>query len=476
MTELIIRGDRVLNREDGGFEAKSFTSGVPESLWETYSAFANTSGGTIVLGLNESQDGDGYVTGGVPNAEGIRDDLWSTLNNPQKVSVNVMMDADLRIVEAGGRRIIVMNVPEADRSLRPVFIRSVNSGTYKRNGSGDYHCNANEIAAMYRDASPDSRDRLATSEALLSDLRSDSIEGFRSLMAARRPTNEWLKEPLDEFLRLIGAATRSKGELRPTYAGIMMFGDEASISAEVPGFSLDYREYDVGGEEWTLRRQSGTPGWSGNLFDFYTYVVGRIPVQVGTGFSVPDGINRQEDTPLVRTLREAVTNAVTNADYWGRGGIVIESRPDGYRVRNAGTFRISIVRAEAGGETDPRNEVLMKMIGLITNAEKAGTGVRMMFSSCRRLGLDPPSIEETQRPDMVSVSVRYGTADPSEKLAAMVLELVRRDPKVTTDAMAEELGVRKSAVVRALDGLKRKGTLTRVGGPRGRWEVAEGEK
>lgn len=75
MTELIIRGDRVLNREDGGFEAKSFTSGVPESLWETYSAFANTSGGTIVLGLNESQDGDGYVTGGVPNAEGIRDDL-----------------------------------------------------------------------------------------------------------------------------------------------------------------------------------------------------------------------------------------------------------------------------------------------------------------------------------------------------------------------------------------------------------------
>lgn len=131
---------------------------------------------------------------------------------------------------------------------------------------------------------------------------------------------------------------------------------------------------------------------------------------------------------------------------------------------------------EAGWETDPRNEVLMKMIGLITNAEKAGTGVRMMFSSCRRLGLDPPSIEETQRPDMVSVSVRYGTADPSEKLAAMVLELVRRDPKVTTDAMAEELGVRRSAVVRALDGLKRRGTLTRVGGPRGRWEVAEGEK
>lgn len=95
--------------------------------------------------------------------------------------------------------------------------------------------------------------------------------------------------------------------------------------------------------------------------------------------------------------------------------------------------------------------------------------MRVMFSSCWRLGLDPTVIEETQRPDMVSVSVRYGIADPSEKLTAMVLELIRRDPKVTTDAMAEELGVRKSAVVRTLDGLKRRGTLTRVGGPRGDW-------
>ena len=56
-----------------------------------------------------------------------------------------------------GKKIIVMDVPEAHRTIRPVYIKNVNSGTYKRNGSGDYDCNGSEIAAMYRDAS-DSRD------------------------------------------------------------------------------------------------------------------------------------------------------------------------------------------------------------------------------------------------------------------------------------------------------------------------------
>ena len=470
MTELILHDGLCLNREDGSFEAKSFSKGIPESLWETYSAFANTSGGTIVLGLNETEDG-AFEVGGVRNAEGIRDELWSTLNNTQKVSVNVMMDRDLRIVDAFGKSLIVMDVPEAHRTLRPVYIKNVNSGTYKRNGSGDYHCNASEIAAMFRDASPESRDHLAASEATMDCLRDESVESFKSMMALRNPMGDWLAEPRDEFLRLIGAAVRTGGELRPTMAGLMMFGDEASISSEVPGFSLDYREYESGGDEWTQRRMSGTPGWSGNLFDFYLYVTGRIPLQVGTGFSVPDGLNREDDTQLVRALREAVTNAVANADYWGRGGIIIESHPGRYVIRNAGTFRIPIEAAEAGGETDPRNARIMKMLNLIGRSEKAGTGVRMMFTACRRMGLKPPSITESQRPDAVEVTIRYGRRNPTGDFDRKILELVGYDPKMTADDMAERLGVGKSVVVSSIRRLKDDGSLSREGGPRGRWVV-----
>ena len=84
---------------------------------------------------------------------GIKTDLWNLLNNRQKVSVNLLTDGLLRIEKIEGKDVIVMDVPRADRTSRPVYCgMDPRSGSYRRNGEGDYHCTLEEVSAMFRDA------------------------------------------------------------------------------------------------------------------------------------------------------------------------------------------------------------------------------------------------------------------------------------------------------------------------------------
>lgn len=82
-------------REDNRCEVKAAEGGLPQSLWETYSAMANTYGGIIICGVKERQDGSWFATG-MKNVSKLKKNLWNQLNDHRKVSINLLRETDIK--------------------------------------------------------------------------------------------------------------------------------------------------------------------------------------------------------------------------------------------------------------------------------------------------------------------------------------------------------------------------------------------
>lgn len=126
---------------------------LPESIWETYSAFANTHGGTIFLGVGERHYQ--FFADGIPCPDQVEATLWEGLNDPTQVSHNLLDNSQVRThILPNGQSILIIVVPQAPRELRPIFIGTDPfTGSYKRQESGDYHLERKEVERMLTERS-----------------------------------------------------------------------------------------------------------------------------------------------------------------------------------------------------------------------------------------------------------------------------------------------------------------------------------
>ena len=111
-----------LYRENNRIEAKKALGGLPESIWETYSAFANTMGGIILLGVEEKRDGSFHPID-LPSPEWIIADFWDIINDPRRVNTNILKNENVTVEEIEGKHIIAIRVPQALRLQSPRGLR-----------------------------------------------------------------------------------------------------------------------------------------------------------------------------------------------------------------------------------------------------------------------------------------------------------------------------------------------------------------
>lgn len=380
-------------RENNRIEAKKAMGGLPKSLWETYSAFANTMGGLLLLGVEELPDKSLHALE-LPAPQRLAEEFWEIVNDPNRVSTNILSRGSLSIEETGGGRILVIRVPRAQRTDRPIYIEGDPMwGTYRRSGEGDYRCTPEEVRAMQRDAAVKTQDMTLLEDVSLDVLDRNSLYRYRARMEACRPGHISQQDSDNEFLRWIGAADRGPDQkLHPTVAGLLMFGREPAIRQVFPNYQLDYREQAVPGGPWTGRLLSSSGTWSGGLYDFYCGVSRRLD----------RGLSQE---PVRNALREALANCLDNADFHSRQGVEITRRPDNITFINPGGFRIGLPEALSGGISDPRNSALTRMLNLIDVGTGTGRGLPNIYNVWNAQGWPPPVIREQFDPERITLTL-----------------------------------------------------------------------
>lgn len=489
-------------KEGNRLEFKLARGGFPKSFWETYSAFANTAGGVVVLGIEETSAGPKAV--GVPDPEALVQDLWNGLNNPQMASANLLIDSDVAIEDVDGAKLVVIKVPRADRLQRPLYINnSMNAGTYRRSGDGDYHCTMEAIRAMVRDSFDGAIDRDILDEIGLDALNDDSVRSYRNEFSSLRPQHPWNDLLDNEFLLRLGAIGRSQedGKLHPTKAGLLMFGEAWRIVDAFPNYFLDCRQVSDG-RRWDNRITSDSGDWSGNVYDFWKRASRMLCEGLPVPFELGSGLRRIDDTPQHEAVREGLTNALVHADYYGRTGIVAIQRRETVEFSNPGCLRIPVEVVEGGGVSDPRNKTLMTMFNLIGSGEKAGSGFDMLRSAARYAGVSDPRLEEFLEPDRTKLTLyvqmdgaklpgshglkrdagsvidvgnagneNVGNAGNVGSTEAAVLQCMKIENSASAGSIAEQTGLSKRQIERTIKKLRESGRIERVGGTRGYWKI-----
>ncbi len=408
--------------ESDEIEYKSAEGGFPNDFWKTYSAFANSNGGIIVLGIKERK-GNFVIEGlSLDKIDKYKKDFWNNINNPNNSSINLLTDADVKVASHDQKSVLVFRIPSATRNQRPVYLtHNPFDNTYKRNYEGDYKCTKEEVRRMLADADLSIRPDIRILESYsMKDFDMQSVRQYRQLFAATRPDHAWLTLEDKELLTQLGAyrIDRKSQKEGPTFAGILMFGKSSAITDEecCPNFFPDYREILTKDPDirWTDRIYPDG-NWEANLFQFYRLVWPKLSSSLPKPFQLKKGL-RHEETPAHTALREAFANALIHTDYTAPGNIIIEQKTDIFKFINPGTLLVTLTQYYQGGISECRNTSIQKMFLMIGGAEKAGSGVNKIMSGWSYAHWRSPYLTIESQPDRLILELPMFSILPEETL------------------------------------------------------------
>lgn len=459
-------------KESSTVEFKTISDKLGSSFWETYSAFGNTQGGLIILGVKEGKVHNEIL--GVNNFEKIAKDIVTGANNKDLVNRNILRSDSIKFLTEDDKTVIIVTIPKIDYREKPIYLRGKIATAYKRLHESDQLCTMDEINAMLRDSSVKSLDRKVLENYDIDDLDIITIEKYRIRMKEVSPESHFNNIiNLEEFLKSIGVImkNRTTGKFELTLGGLLMFGKTTSIKSYLPHFHLEYiNKSDSKYDRWVDRIiYDGTWGEE-NLFNFYTAVITKLEAIIKTPFKLKkDGMTRDDSNDFKVAIREALLNTLIHADYEFPIGIIISKLEKEYIFENPGLLRLTpeeILTEKL--YSDPRNPLIMDLFRFIKLSERAGSGIKTILQTVNDLGLQNPTIELSQDrikfilPDTLILD--SGHLSKNEKI---IMAFILEHGEVQNKNVQELLEVKRTAALNTLNTLVEKNFIKQVGKGRG---------
>ncbi len=344
----------------------------PDGVLRSIVAFANTAGGTLLLGV---EDKTRHVRG-VQNPLAMEERLANVISD----SVLPRLVPELEILP--WRRTHVLAVQVYPSPSRPHYLKraGLDTGVYVRVGSTNRRADRDLIEELRRFARGEAYD-----EQTLPEFDSEALD-FRVASESFAPVRRLGRADL-ETLRLVA---KHQGRKVPTVGGMLLFGKQRErLFPDAWIQAGRFRGVDKAHIADSVQIKS-------HPVQAVEEAIAFVQKHSLRGMEI-GAVRRKERWNLPPSaVREAVINAVAHADYAQRGApIRVSIFDDRLEVENPGLLPFGLtVEDLRHGISKLRNRVIGRVFHELGLIEQWGSGIQRMTAACREAGLAAPALEE----------------------------------------------------------------------------------
>ncbi|CAG1019349.1 hypothetical protein BURC_04225 [Burkholderiaceae bacterium] len=407
----------------------------------TVVAFANTAGGTILIGV---EDGTRHVRG-IADPLSLEERVANLLSD----GIEPRLVPDIEILPWRSTNVLAIQVYPSPG--RPHFLKAVGveAGVYVRVGSTNRRADDELVAELRRANLGKSFD-----EQAMPELDSEALD-FTVASECFAPMRKLKKADLETLRLLVPYQHR----LVPSIGGVLLFGRDAR--AHFPDAWIQAGRF-AGTDKTRIVDSTAVYGPSPKMIKAAIEFVQKHGLH---GFDI--GAVRRTDTwslPPV-ALREAVVNAVVHADYAQRGApLRVAIFDDRVEIENPGLLPPGLtVEDLRRGVSKLRNRVMGRVFQELGLIEQWGSGIQRMSAACREAGLPPPVLEEIGTRFRVTLHTTRGQVPSPDDVDRAILDALSNGAGLSTNEIAGRINRTPRTARTRLASLVERGLVREIG-------------